>query len=245
MSIRHSLLALLQDRPRYGYQLRSEFEERTGATWPLNIGQVYTTLDRLERDGLVRNDGDDGDGHVIYSITDAGLMDVRNWFAQPVERSNPPRNELAIKLALAVTLPGVDVAAIIRAQRTASMKSLQDYTRARRESARAGDSPGERATGHGAVPVPADTAWLLVLDSLIFSTEAEIRWLDHCESRMVQLARAAAKASAAGADSGPGAGGAGAPPEPAAPGAAHGPAAPGAAHGAAALAAAKAKVGRR
>ena len=72
MSIRHSLLALLQDRPRYGYQLRTEFEDRTGSSWPLNIGQVYTTLDRLERDGLVRNDGGDGEGHVIYSITDAG-----------------------------------------------------------------------------------------------------------------------------------------------------------------------------
>jgi hypothetical protein len=158
-----------------------------------------------------------------------------------VERNNPPRNELAIKLALAVTLPGVDVAAIIRAQRTASMKSLQDYTRARRESDRtsgSGSSAERGSAGHGAVPVPTDTAWLLVLDSLIFSTEAEIRWLDHCESRMVQLARAAAKASAAGADSGPGAG---APAEPAASDAAHGPAA----SGAAPHAAAKSKVGRR
>ncbi len=72
MSIRHSLLALLQDRPRYGYQLRIEFEDRTGSSWPLNIGQVYTTLDRLERDGLVRKDGADGEGHVIYSITPRG-----------------------------------------------------------------------------------------------------------------------------------------------------------------------------
>src|SRR5919106_3950637 len=109
MSIRHSLLALLQDRPRYGYQLRVEFQDRTGATWPLNIGQVYTTLDRLERDGLVKNDGDDGAGHVIYSITEAGKADVQSWFEAPVERDSPPRNELAIKLALAVTLPGVDV----------------------------------------------------------------------------------------------------------------------------------------
>ena len=101
MSIRHSLLALLQDRPRYGYQLRVEFEDRTGSSWPLNIGQVYTTLDRLERDGLVRNDGGDGEGHVIYSITAAGRAEVRDWFAAPVPRSNPPRNELAIKLALA------------------------------------------------------------------------------------------------------------------------------------------------
>ncbi|MBT2550349.1 PadR family transcriptional regulator [Arthrobacter sp. ISL-65] len=176
MSIRHSLLALLQDQPRYGYQLRVEFEDRTGATWPLNIGQVYTTLDRLERDGLVSNDGGDGEGHVVYSITEAGRAEVQGWFATPVERSNPPRNELAIKLALAVTLPGVDVAAIIQAQRTASMRALQDYTKSRRDTA-----ANQRA---------ADTAWLLVLDSLIFQTEAEIRWLDLCEARMVQLAQA-------------------------------------------------------
>ena len=83
MSIRHSLLALLQDKPRYGYQLRVEFEDRTGSAWPLNIGQVYTTLDRLERDGLVRNDGGDGEGHVVYSITDAGRSEVTGWFQAP------------------------------------------------------------------------------------------------------------------------------------------------------------------
>ena len=110
MSIRHSLLALLQDQPRYGYELRVEFEDRTGAAWPLNIGQVYTTLDRLERDGLVSKDGDDGGGHVIYSITDAGAEEVEAWFAGAVDRGNPPRNEIAIKLALAVTIPGVDTA---------------------------------------------------------------------------------------------------------------------------------------
>jgi DNA-binding PadR family transcriptional regulator len=183
MSIRHSLLALLQDQPRYGYQLRVEFEDRTGSTWPLNIGQVYTTLDRLERDGLVSNDGGDGEGHVVYSITDAGRAEVQGWFTTPVERSNPPRNELAIKLALAVTLPGVDVAAIIQAQRAASMRALQDYTKSRRDTA-----ANQRA---------ADTAWLLVLDSLIFQTEAEIRWLDLCEARMVQLAQASGARSQA------------------------------------------------
>jgi DNA-binding PadR family transcriptional regulator len=183
MSIRHSLLALLQDQPRYGYQLRVEFEDRTGSTWPLNIGQVYTTLDRLERDGLVRNDGGDGEGHVVYSITAAGTAEVQGWFATPVERSNPPRNELAIKLALAVTLPGVDVASIIQAQRVASMRALQDYTKSRRDTA-----TSQR---------PGDTAWLLVLDSLIFQTEAEVRWLDLCEARMVQLSQTAGTHSAA------------------------------------------------
>jgi hypothetical protein len=53
MSIRHGLLALLESGSRYGYELRASFESSTGATWPLNIGQVYTTLSRLERDGLV------------------------------------------------------------------------------------------------------------------------------------------------------------------------------------------------
>ncbi len=57
MSIKYGLLALLRDRPGYGYQLRAEFEEATGSTWPVNIGQVYTTLTRLERDGLVAKTG--------------------------------------------------------------------------------------------------------------------------------------------------------------------------------------------
>ena len=95
MSIRHSLLALLQDKSRYGYQLRVEFEDRTGSAWPLNIGQVYTTLDRLERDGLVRNDGGDGEGHVIYSITDAGRSEVVDgsrlrWAAATLPGTNLP-----------------------------------------------------------------------------------------------------------------------------------------------------------
>src|ERR1700761_5255868 len=61
MSVRHALLALLSEGPKYGLQLRHEFETRTGEVWPLNVGQVYTTLQRLERDGLVEAEGD-GDG---------------------------------------------------------------------------------------------------------------------------------------------------------------------------------------
>lgn len=174
MSVRLSLLALLQERPRYGYQLRSEFQDRTGAAWPLNIGQVYTTLDRLERDGLVRKDADAGGGQVVYSITDEGAGQVGAWFSAPVERSNPPRNELAIKLSLALSLPGVDAGAIIRGQRAASLAVLQEHTKTRRDTA--------------ADPRRADLALLLVLDSLIFQAEAEIRWLDLCEARMAQLA---------------------------------------------------------
>lgn len=190
MSIKHSLLALLQESPRYGYQLRGEFEERTGSTWPLNIGQVYTTLDRLERDSLVEKDGDDGEGHLIYSITDAGRAEVMSWFAQPVAATNPPRNELAIKLALALTLADVDVSAVVQAQRSASMKLLQDYTRQRRAAA---TNAGTQLNGDPGTGDANDAAWLLVLDSLIFTTEAELRWLDHCEGWMAKRAATAAK----------------------------------------------------
>src|SRR4051812_21825770 len=163
MSIRQGLLALLEERPRYGYELRQEFESRTGSTWPLNVGQVYTTLARLERDGLVEPDHTDVEGHVYYRITEDGRTDVRHWFARPVPRENQRRDELAIKLALAITLPGVDVAAIVQTQRTETMRSLQDVTRLK---ARADQ---------------ADLAWTLVADALVFQAEAEIRWLDHCE----------------------------------------------------------------
>jgi DNA-binding PadR family transcriptional regulator len=160
----------------YGYQLRAEFERRTGATWPLNVGQVYTTLARLERDGLVEPAGDDGDGHAVYRITAAGRGEVSEWFATPVPRTQPARDELAIKLAIAVTLPGTDVGTIIQRQRSATMASLQDYTRLKR-------------SGRAARPVePADLAWSLVLDSLVFDAEAEVRWLDHCEARLRRAA---------------------------------------------------------
>ena len=148
MSVRQALLALLEQGPMYGYQLRSEFERRTGSTWPLNVGQVYTTLTRLERDGLVAESGDDGEGHVVYRVTDAGREEVATWFTTPVERTQPPRDELAIKLALAVTVPGVDVGTVIQQQRTATMAALQDYTRLKR-AGRAAD-PQDARTWPGA-----------------------------------------------------------------------------------------------
>jgi DNA-binding PadR family transcriptional regulator len=171
VSVKNALLALLEQGSMYGYQLRAEFERRTGSTWPLNIGQVYTTLTRLERDGLVAEDGEDGEGHVVYRLTEAGREEVATWFTTPVERTQPPRDELAIKLALAVTVPGVDVGTVIQQQRSATIAALQDYTRLKR--------------GRPANPDdPADMAWSLVLDSLVFAAEAEVRWLDHCETRL-------------------------------------------------------------
>ncbi|WP_336205989.1 PadR family transcriptional regulator [Nonomuraea sp. LPB2021202275-12-8] len=162
MSIRHGLLALLSRGPRYGYQLRVEFEASTGATWPLNIGQVYTTLSRMERDGLVAPGGADDQGRAVYAITEDGLRELERWFATPVDQAARPRDELVIKLAMAVAADDVDVTAVILAQRMATMRTLQELTRTKRTA--------------------GGVAQRLVMDSMIFKAEAEQRWLDHCEA---------------------------------------------------------------
>ena len=107
MSVKLGLLALLAEEPMYGAQLRSEFEARTGGTWPLNVGQVYTTLARLERDGLVEQDAQaDEEGRILYHLTVLGRGEVQQWWQTPVRRDETPRDELVIKLAIAVTTPG-------------------------------------------------------------------------------------------------------------------------------------------
>ncbi|MEU6619345.1 PadR family transcriptional regulator [Streptomyces litmocidini] len=196
MSIRHGLLALLERGPRYGSQLRTEFESRTGSTWPLNVGQVYTTLNRLERDGMVAQGGEDAAGHTLYAITDSGRAELRTWFEKPVDRTSPARDELAIKLAMAVGAPGVDIRDVIQSQRRHTVKAMQDYTRLKARALLAVEGGGARERD--------DVAWLLVLEQLIFQTEAEARWLDHCESRLIRLsATAAAAGSPVTAPAGP------------------------------------------
>jgi DNA-binding PadR family transcriptional regulator len=175
MTIRQSILALLDQGPSYGYQLRAEFERRTGSAWPVNVGQVYSTLDRLERDGCVERVGEDAGGHQIVAITDRGRSEVRNWLETPTLRAGTVRDELAIKLAIAVTLPGVDIARAIQVQRSATLRTLQDLTATKRD-----DDPASAS----------ELAWSLAIDGLIFQAEAEIRWLDHTEARLTR-ARAA------------------------------------------------------
>lgn len=179
MSVRHGLLALLAEGDRHGYQLRQEFEQRTGGSWPLNVGQVYTTLGRLQRDGLVDEVERHDDGSVSYRLTDAGRAELEGWWFGSVDRSTPARDEMAIKLALAVTAPGVDVPAVVQVQREETLRALRTWTR-------------EKA----ALPDPAedgDLARLLVLDQLIFTAEAEARWLDQCEQRLAAQTKGTAR----------------------------------------------------
>ncbi|NEM91376.1 PadR family transcriptional regulator [Galbitalea soli] len=172
MSVRLGLLAILNQGPCYGYQLRREFDRRTGSAWPMNIGQVYTTLDRLVRDRYASRMESDGDGQVTYAITDQGRSEVDTWLSSPVVREGASRDELVMKLAIAVTLPGVDIARVIQAQRTATLQLLQSLTRVKNSTTD---------------PTSADElAWLLTIDAMIFAAEGEVRWLDHSEARLVR-----------------------------------------------------------
>lgn len=166
MSIRHALLALLSEGPKYGLQLRQEFEARTGEVWPLNVGQVYTTLQRLERDGLVRSDGADEGPQKGYVITSDGSRELTSWLETPPESSQPPRDELLIKVLVAVQVPGIDVHDVVQVHRRHLIELMQRYTAVK------ANAPED------------DVALALVVDAELFRLEAAVRWLDAADARL-------------------------------------------------------------
>ena len=168
MSIKNGLLAILSLGDCHGYQLKHELTSRTGSVLDVNIGQIYSTLSRLERDGLVKQTTltPTKDGQQLFSITDAGRAEAIAWLFEPVMDDRDVRNDLATKLALAVTLPSVDVGQIVRAQRAKDIQKLQALTIAKRG---------------GAPSSSAEVAAVLMNDRAIFNLEAELRWLDHIE----------------------------------------------------------------
>src|SRR5215467_10609670 len=161
MSVRHALLALLSEGPKYGLQLRQEFEQRTGEVWPLNVGQVYTTLQRLERDGLIASDGSSEDGpQKGFRITHEGVDELQRWLRTPPDLSSPPRDELVIKVLIALRVPGIDVREVMQAHRRYLVELMQERTRRKEYAAN------------------RDLEFALVVDAELFRLEAVIRWLD-------------------------------------------------------------------
>lgn len=178
MSIRHSLLALLSEGPKYGLQLRQEFETRTGEVWPLNVGQVYTTLQRLERDGLVESEDVGGAGpQNVFTITPAGSDELKKWLRTPPDVVPPPRDELVIKVLVAMRVPGVDLPELLQAHRRQLVQAMQEYTRLKSEIAE------------------DEVELSIVVDSELFRIEAIVRWLDTTDARLKRLpARTASEA---------------------------------------------------
>jgi DNA-binding PadR family transcriptional regulator len=167
MSVQMSLLAILADGPGYGLQLKNEFESRTGSVWALNVGQVYTTLSRLERDGLVEQHEGEG-GEKLYSISAAGRARLRRWFSSPSPNGTPTRDELVLKIVMSLDSHEIDSRDVLQAERKAAVQALQEYTLLKRNADE------------------ADLGWYFLLDSLIFKTEARVRWLDSCEERLTR-----------------------------------------------------------
>jgi DNA-binding PadR family transcriptional regulator len=167
VSIRHALLALLSEGPKYGLQLREEFEAGTGEVWPLNVGQVYTTLQRLERYGLVESDDDAAPGpQKTFRITDAGDEELATWLRTPPDLSSPPRDELVIKVLVAVEVAGVDVHEVIQVHRRYLVELMQQWTHLKGDAAE------------------SDLRFALVVDAELFRLDSVIRWLDSADGRL-------------------------------------------------------------
>ena len=171
MSVRHALLALLSEGPKYGLQLREEFEVRTGEVWPLNVGQVYTTLQRLERDGLVESDGAAEDSPQRgFRITAGGAEELAGWLRTPPDMTSPPRDELVIKVLVALRLPGVDVHDVIQVHRRYLVELMQQWTHLKEDEAE------------------HDLPLALVVDAELFRLDSVIRWLDSADGRLKRAA---------------------------------------------------------
>jgi DNA-binding PadR family transcriptional regulator len=167
MSIRHALLALLSEGPKFGLQLRQEFEAGTGDVWPLNVGQVYTTLQRLERDGFVESDeGEEAGPQKDYRITPEGEAELAIWLRTPPDLSQPPRDELVIKVLVAMRVPGVDVHEVIQVHRRYVVEVMQQWTRLKEDEA------------------GFDLNFALVVDAELFRLDSVVRWLDTADGRL-------------------------------------------------------------
>src|SRR5215471_4666602 len=171
MSVRHALLALLSEGPKYGLQLREEFEARTGEVWPLNVGQVYTTLQRLERDGLVESDGSGEDSpQKGFRITAYGSDELAAWLRTPPGLTSPPRDEMVMKVLVALRVPGVNVHEMIQVHRRYLVELMQQWTRLKEDEA------------------DFDLGLALVVDAELFRLDSVIRWLDAAEGRLKRAA---------------------------------------------------------
>jgi DNA-binding PadR family transcriptional regulator len=171
VSVRHALLALLSEGPKYGLQLRQEFEARPGEVWPLNVGQVYTTLQRLERDGLVEADDTTEDGpQKGFHITVEGETELNSWLRTPPDLSSPPRDELVIKVMVALRMPGIDVHEVMQVHRKYLVQLMQQWTRLKEDESR------------------FDLSFALVVDAELFRLDSLIRWLDTADGRLKRAA---------------------------------------------------------
>jgi DNA-binding PadR family transcriptional regulator len=163
--LRHVLLGLLGAEPRYGYELRAVFEQFLGGTWPLNIGQIYSTLSKLEREGLVENQvvpQESVPDRKVYALTPSGAAELERWSGAPDTGPVSLREEFFLKIAVRTLIDGAAAIELVRRQRDAHLAALAELDGATR------DANVHPATG-------------LLLEGAMLRLEADLRWLDRCE----------------------------------------------------------------
>jgi DNA-binding PadR family transcriptional regulator len=161
------LLGLLDAEPRYGYELKAVFEQFLGGTWPLNIGQVYTALARLEKEGLVECQVVPQDllpDRKVYALTEKGRADLRDWLDKPDTGPVSLRDSFFLKIAIA-SLNGDRPHDLINRQREQHLTALAELGRLQH------DPNLHPATG-------------LLLEGALLRLEADLKWLDVCEERV-------------------------------------------------------------
>jgi DNA-binding PadR family transcriptional regulator len=165
--LKYLLLSLLAERARHGYELRTAFEELLGGTWPLNIGQIYTTLSRLEADGLVSARVVPQDllpDRKVFELTETGEKELRRWVDEPPAPVRL-RDDGFLKVVAEIVAGGSEVLTVLWRQREALFQTLADLQALR--------------TREG-----IHIATALLFDAAILRVEADLRWLDQCEEEL-------------------------------------------------------------
>lgn len=174
MTVKHALLALLDHRATYGYQLHGLMEETLGNPWSINVGQIYSTLSRLERDGLVerRQGGQDekDKDRKIYEITEKGKDELVRWLQIPLSRDDRIRRIIYTKFVLSRLSGSITPEEMLQIQRRTLLSEMHELTRLRSEA-----------------DPKSDIYWILLLENSILHLEADLHWLDFCESGLVEL----------------------------------------------------------
>ncbi|MBO0684435.1 MAG: PadR family transcriptional regulator [Candidatus Dormibacteraeota bacterium] len=161
MSLRFGVLGLLSEEPMHGYEVKSRFEAMLGGSWEVNIGQVYATLQRLERDGLVEAAGERGDrGKLAYQISAEGRAALADWLAEPDWGPQQLREEIYVKLLLAGRLANGDLAPLLGRQRRAYLQRLRDLNRLEERASREGRRDLVRLVRGALLHTEADLNWI-------------------------------------------------------------------------------------
>jgi len=162
------VLAMLAKEPSHGYQLRARLQEALGpAGDAMNAGQIYVTLSRLEKAGLVTSEQTAGlpdrPDRKVHALTAAGQQRVTAWIAD-VSWPGPGLAEFHLKLIAAATTRLADPLAIIDAQRRELLRRLRDAQRA-------------------AMAEPEGSDAGLLLEGIVLRLQADLRWLETCERK--------------------------------------------------------------